>query len=98
MVNCVNGSCSTFTPKFISDNEDNSNFITDTGYNINFNGESLSSILFRQSNENFQYKISGQPNSAFSDPEKIYYINFDEISITENPNGYGKSLIYLFIG
>ncbi len=94
-VECVNGSCSAFTPKFISVNEDNSYLITDTGYNINFNGESLSSILFKQSIENYQYKISGNANSVFSDPEKKYYIKFDKNSIIFD--GFGKSLLYLFI-
>jgi len=85
-VECVNGSCNAFTPKYLSDNEDNSDLITDTGYNIIFNGESISSILFKQSNENYQYKISGHVNSAFPDPEINYNIKFKKYSIILDPS------------
>ncbi len=74
LVECINGSCKAFTPKLISDTIYNYNLLVDTGYNIIFNGESLSSMLFKQSNENYQYKISGHPNSVFDDPEVIYNI------------------------
>ena len=97
LVECVDGSCKIFTPKLISDTEDNSDLLVDTGYNINFNGESLSSMLFKQSNINYQYKILGRPNSAFADPEVIYSIKVNKNSVIIDENDSGKSLLYLFI-
>jgi len=99
LVECVNGSCKAFTPKLKGDTTDTSksDLIVDTGYNINFNSESLSLMLFKQSYESYQYKISGHPNTAFADPEIIYSIKVDKNSIIIDVNGSGKSLLYLFI-
>jgi len=92
-VECVNGSCKAFTPNLIADTTDtqNSDLIVDIGYNIIFNGESLSLMLKEQSNENYQYKISGHPDTAFADPNVLYSIKFDKNSITID--GLGKPLL-----
>ena len=100
IVECINGSCKAFTPKLKGDTTDTSKsdlLVVDTGYNIKFNGESLSSILYKQSNEEYQYKIFGHINTAFADPGIVYNIKVDKNSIIIDVNGSGKSLLYLFI-
>ena len=96
LVECINGSCKAFTPKWKGDARYtfNSDLLVDTGYNINFDGESLSSMLLKQSNENYQYKISSYPNTAFADPEIKYSIKVDKNSVIIDS---GKPLLYLFI-
>jgi len=102
LVECVNGSCKAFTPKLKGDTTDTSksDLLVDTGYSIKFNGESLYSMLYKQSNEGYQYKISGHPNTAFADPGVVYNIKVDKNSIIIGINDSGKSLlifIYLLV-
>jgi len=102
LVECINGSCKAFTPKLKGDTTDtsNSDLLIDTGYNINFDGESLSSMLFKQSNEDYQYKVAGHPNTVFADPEVVYNIKVNKNSVIIDVNGSGKPLlifIYLLI-
>ena len=96
LIECIDGSCSAITPKLKADTTDtlNSDLLVDTGYNINFNGESLSSMLFKQFYGNYQYKISGYPNTAFADPEVVYTIKVDKNSVILS---YSKLLLYLLI-
>jgi len=83
LIMCVDGSCSKLDPlKLLTDITDNSDLIVDTGYNLIFNGESVSSIRYKQTDENYKYKIFGQSNSAFKNLKKIYYIKVDKNSIT----------------
>jgi len=87
LVMCIGGSCSAVTPKLKADITDNSDYesqFVDTGYNLIFNGETLSSILSKQSNK---YKINGNTNSAFNDPTKVYFIKIDNNSLIVDVNG-----------
>jgi len=91
LVECMNGSCKAYTPKSIADTTDiYSDILIDNGFNILFNGESLSSMLLKQTNENYQYKISGHANTAFVDPEVTYSIIVDKNSVIIDANGSGK--------
>jgi len=96
LIKCVGGSCSEFsTPNMITDITDNSDLIVDTCYNLILNGESLSSIRYKQLDDNYQYKIFGHPDNAFNDPKKIYYIKVDKNSIITD--GSGKSLLIFLL-
>jgi len=80
LVMCTKSLCSTFTPKLkaaITDNSDYESQFVDSGYNLIFNGESLSSILSKSLDK---YEIDGNSDSVFNDPTKTYSIKVNKNS------------------